>query len=59
MTVSRKVERYTALGLLLILAFFTYRSIERKAWRDEFRYAEGKDRAQMVYIHKSMGGLWG
>jgi hypothetical protein len=42
-----------------ILAFFTYRSIQRKAWIDEVRYEEGKDRAQMVYIHKVMGGSWG
>ena len=59
MTVPRKYERYAVLVFMAILAFFTYRSIQRKEWLDEFRYQEGKDRAQMVYIHKFMGGVWG
>ena len=53
---TRKQERYCLLVFALILAFMSYRQMERTAWINEIQYAQGADRAKMVHIHHSLGG---
>lgn len=53
---TRKQERYAVMCFMLVLAFFTYRSIERRIWVNEYRYSEGNAHED-VFIHRKLGRL--
>lgn len=55
---TRRQECFLLLLFTLFFAFITFRTKERTIWINEARYADGVDRANMVYIHKFMGGMF-
>ena len=55
---TRKQEIYTVMVFTLFSFFIAYRATERRAWNNEMKYAQGVERANMVYIHRAMRGIF-
>ncbi len=55
---TRKQEAYTVAVFALFSFFIAYRTTERRAWVNETRYEQGVERANMVHIHRVMGGIF-